>query len=142
MILIVTFINLLVIAIVVAIHYETLLRISIILPKLAIRARSKVIVGIIGAFIAHTVEIWVFGITYYFMLRSNKFGGLNGIESESLLDCVYFSIINYTSIGYGDIIPTGDLRFLAGLEGLIGLLLISWTAAFMYNEMRLYWNDS
>jgi len=142
MIFVITVVNLFVIAIVVTVHYEALLRISIILPKLAIRARSKVIVGIIGAFTAHMLEIWIFGFTYFFMLRSDKFGGLSGIEDENLLDCVYFSIINYTSIGYGDIIPTGHIRFLAGLEGLIGLLLISWTAAFMYNEMRLYWKDN
>ena len=142
MIYVITVINLFVVAIAVAVHYEALLRISIVLPKLNVRARSKVIVGIIGAFIAHMIEIWIFGFTYLFMLNSNKFGGLRGIEDVNLLDCVYFSLINYTSIGYGDIIPVGHIRFLAGLEGLIGLLLIAWTAAFMYNEMRLYWKDN
>jgi hypothetical protein len=40
-------------------------------------------------------------------------------------DCLYFSIITYTTVGYGDIHAIGDLRFLAGIEGLVGLTLTS-----------------
>ena len=47
--------------------------------------------------------------------------------------------INYTTLGYGDITPHGLVRFTAGLEALTGLLLIAWTASFMYYEIRKYW---
>ena len=30
------------------------------------------------------------------------------------MDCVYFSFTAYTTLGFGDIVPHGDLRFLAG----------------------------
>jgi hypothetical protein len=30
----------------------------------------------------------------------------------------------------GDVFPLGDMRIAAGLEALIGLVLIAWTAAF------------
>ena len=33
-----------------------------------------------------------------------------------------------------------DLRFLSGLEALAGLVLITWTASFLYYEMQRYWN--
>jgi hypothetical protein len=45
----------------------------------------------------------------------------------------------YTSLGIGDIVPVGNLRFLAGLETLTGLVLITWTASFMYIEMQRFW---
>lgn len=38
---------------------------------------------------------------------------------------VYFCIITFTTIGYGDIKPTGLLQIYAGLEGLFGVLLMS-----------------
>ena len=39
-------------------------------------------------------------------------------------DLLYFASVNYTTLGYGDILPHGDLRLLAGLEALNGMLLI------------------
>lgn len=41
------------------------------------------------------------------------------------VDTLHFSLVNYTSLGLGDIYPTGHLRFLAGVEPLNGFLLIS-----------------
>ena len=41
-------------------------------------------------------------------------------------DALYLSLVNLTSLGYGDIVPTGDvLRFLGPLETLIGLGLLT-----------------
>jgi len=48
------------------------------------------------------------------------------------VDTLYFSLVNYTSLGLGDIYPTGHLRFLAGVESLNGFLLISCSAALIY----------
>lgn len=132
-------INIVVIAIAVGIHYEALYRLSVTMPKLSIRYRYRVIVGMIGAFIAHAVEVWLFAFTYLFVIRSGRFGGINGLADPDLMDCVYFSFVNYTTLGYGDITPYGLVRFTAGLEALTGLLLIAWTASFMYYEIRKYW---
>ena len=52
---------------------------------------------------------------------------------------VLVSFTVYTSLGFGDIVPIGDLRFLCGLESLIGLVMIAWSASFMYMEMRKNW---
>ena len=48
---------------------------------------------------------------------------------------------NYTTVGYGDIEPQGSLRFLAGIEALTGLSLITWSASFMFMEMTQFWNE-
>jgi hypothetical protein len=52
---------------------------------------------------------------------------------------LYFSSETYTTLGFGDIYPTGALRMICGIESLIGLLMVSWTASFTYLEMRRYW---
>jgi len=36
-------------------------------------------------------------------------------------------------------VPSGPLRFMAGMEALTGLVLIGWTASFMYLQMRRVW---
>lgn len=43
----------------------------------------------------------------------------------SYLDSLYFSLITYATVGYGDIHPIGDLRLLSGIEGMLGVILTS-----------------
>ena len=45
------------------------------------------------------------------------------------------------SLGFGDISPYGSLRFMTALETLTGLLLIAWTASFIYLEMQATWDE-
>jgi Ion channel len=127
------------IAVAVVIHYEILRALSVAIPKWPIQHRLKVVMGLLGALTAHVIEIWVFGFGYYFLAMNPAFGNLVGNYAHSLLDSVYFSFVMYTSLGIGDIVPVGNLRFLAGLETLTGLVLITWTASFMYIEMQRFW---
>lgn len=132
-------INLLVCFSAVLIHHETLILLSKYIPRLS-TPRYRVLAALLGILIAHVAAIWVFGLVYYFSHYAEAFGGLGGSFDGSLLDSVYFSFSSYTSLGFGDIVPSGDLRFLCGLEALLGLVLIAWTASFLYMEMQQNWN--
>lgn len=132
-------INTFVISLCVLVHYEMLARTTSILPKLSIMPRLKVLIGICSSLIAHVIEIWIFAIAYYLMIEWGKFGKLAGSIEHNLIDYAYYSFVTYTSLGLGDIIPTDDLRFLTGLEALTGLVLIAWSASFLYMEMQNYW---
>ena len=134
-------VNAVIVAIAVLVHYEALYHLSNILPKLHVRRRFRVLFGVFGAMIAHTVEIWLFAFGFYFLIKTGHFGTLAGEFSNTLMDCVYFSFVAYTSLGLGDIYPIGYLRFLTGLEVLTGLVLITWTASFMFIEMQKFWKD-
>lgn len=133
--------NTLLVAIAVLIHFEALNQLSILIPKLSIRHRLRVLIGVFGAILAHVIEIWVFAFGYYFMIGQPGFGALLGSFNHSLMDCAYFSFLSFTTLGFGDIIATGDIRFLAGLEALTCLVLITWTASFMFIEMEKQWKD-
>lgn len=134
-------INSLLVAIAVLIHFEALDILSVTIPKLRVKHRFRVLFGVFGALFAHVIEIWLFAFAYYFKIRSGYFGTLEGKFDKSLMDCSYFSFTSYTSLGFGDIQPTGDIRFLTGLEALTGLVLIAWTASFMFLEMQKLWRD-
>ena len=104
--------------------------------------RFRIVAGVLGAMLAHSIEIWIFALAYYFMHGHGHFGDLIGNFTGSLLDCAYFSFTVFTTLGFGDIEPTGPLRFMAGLESLTGLLLIAWTASFLFYEMQRFWGES
>jgi Ion channel len=52
---------------------------------------------------------------------------------------LYFSVETFTSTGFGDILPSGPVRMVAGAEALNGLLLIGWSASFTYLAMERFW---
>lgn len=134
-------INGMVIVLAVVIHYEVLYRLSKIIPGLNIRYRFRVLYGVLGAMVAHVIEIWLFALAFYFWHHSSRHGRLEGNFDGSMMDSAYFSLTTYTTVGYGDVEPIGDLRFLAGLEGLTGLVLITWSASFLFIEMQKFWNN-
>ncbi|MGG3914074.1 potassium channel family protein [Rossellomorea vietnamensis] len=74
-----------------------------------------------------------FAVLYYALSFDNpmlKISSPSGKPVEhSFLNYLYYSGVTILSVGYGDYIPTGHLRFFALLEAAIGLLLP--TAYFM-----------
>lgn len=136
------FANTLVVVIAVLVHYEMLNLLSQVLPKLRIRPRFAVVIGVLGSITAHITEILMFGLAFFIMLNNGNFGSLSGNYYGTFFDCAYFSFTNYTTLGYGDIVPHGHLRFLAGVEAVTGLVLITWSASFMFIEMQRFWRSS
>lgn len=135
-------INSVIVAIVVVIHYEFLYRLTTLMPQIHIKHRFRIILGVFGALTAHAIEVWIFAITYYFMCLNDGWGRLEGNFNGSLMDCVYFSFTTFTTLGFGDIQPIGDIRYLIGIESLTGLVLITWTASFLFFEMQRYWDSN
>ncbi len=133
-------INSLVIVLVILIHYEFLYRMSHAIPKMKIKHRFRIVFGVLGALIAHSIEVWLFAMVYYLLPWFENLGNLAGDFDGSLMDSAYFSYTTYTTLGFGDIQPHGAIRHFVGLESLTGLLLITWTASFLYFEMQRYWN--
>ena len=67
------------------------------------------------------------------------FGGFGGSFGGNVSDFLYFSAVNYTSLGYGDIHPLGSIRAIAVTEALTGLMMIAWSASFTYLKMEQIW---
>jgi Ion channel len=134
-------VNLFVVGLAVLMHYEFLHRITLLLPKLKMRHRFRIVMGVFVALTAHAVEVWVFAIAFFLMHRTVGWGKLEGNFDGSLMDCAYFSFTTFSTLGTGDIAPHGDLRFLVGLEALTGFVLITWTASFLFLEMTRYWDE-
>ena len=123
------------------IHYEILYRLSSFIPKMRIKHRFRIVAGVFGALIAHAIEIWIFALAYYYKIQTPGWGSLEGNTAGTIWDCAYFSFTTFTTLGFGDIVPLGNVRYLTGIESLTGLVLITWTASFLYFEMQRYWDE-
>ena len=121
------------------IHYESLRGMSFALPRMAMPVSMKLMSVILGAFIAHASHMLLYALAFFWLSRHPDLGTLGSTGLPSLATCLYFSAETYTSLGYGDVVPSGPLRLLAGLETLNGLLLIGWTASYTYLSMERFW---
>ena len=138
----ITFVNMIVVALAVQIHYQFLFRISSQLPKLKLVHRHRMVIGVCLSLVAHAIEVWLFAFVYYFLHHADGWGYLDGNFSGTLRDCVYFSFAVYTTLGFGDIQANGLMRFVTGFEALTGLVLIAWTASYLYFELQRPWGAS
>lgn len=132
--------NSIIVGLTVIFHYEALSRIGWVITKMKMFSQIRLMFGVMLAIIAHAVEVGFFALAYYVMHHEEGFGTLVGNFDGSFIDALYFSFTVFTTVGFGDIEPSGTLRFLTGVEGLTGLVLITWTASFLYVEMQRYWN--
>lgn len=121
------------------IHYEVLRGLSVMLPGLGIKPRARLIVVILVTFVAHLFEIALYAFAIYALVRFGGQGSLGDSSRFSFDVSLYFSAETYTSLGYGDVVPGGALRLLAGVEALNGLLLIGWSASYTYIAMERFW---
>ena len=127
------------IALTTLIHYEFLRGFSARLPALLIPGRTKLLVVVFGMFLAHALEIAVYGIALLLLLKYAGVGTLTAPGGATLTTCLYFSAETYTSLGFGDVTPLGPVRLLSGVETLNGLLLIGWSASYLYIAMERFW---
>jgi hypothetical protein len=128
-----------IIALVVFLHYETLRGCIQFLPRLAHRRRRRVALLILIILATHAAEIWLFALGYYYLLTFEGLGELAGAAPGVLADYVYYSSMVYTTVGFGEIIPRGPIRFMSGMEALTGLVMITWSASFTFLEMQRDW---
>jgi hypothetical protein len=137
-------ISVLLVIVCVLLHYEVLRMLSVMLMKMKALHRVRVLVLILGLFATHTVEVWVYAAAYGVVDGWDTFGHLAHSSSAvplNWLDYVYFSFVTYTTVGYGDFVPVGPIRFIAATEALNGWVLLGWSASFTFLEMQRFWRE-
>ncbi len=124
----------------VLLHYESLRILSRLLMKLETIPRLRVVFLILGLIIVHQAEVWIWAWGYFGASFYPSLGQLVG-GAHTLMTFVYFSASTYTTLGFGDIVPEGPIRFLSATEAILGLVLVGWSTAFTFLEMQRFWKD-
>lgn len=74
---------------------------------------------------AHILEIGVWAIVY---------DVLNAVPQRG--SAFYFAFVNYTTLGYGDLLPVEYWRVLGPMAAMNGILLFGWSTAVIYDVLR------
>jgi hypothetical protein len=75
--------------------------------------------------IAHTVEAVVWALVYW---------TISAAPPGS--DLLYFSFVNYTTLGYGDILPVPAWRLTGPITAMNGILMFGWSTAVLFEVLR------
>jgi hypothetical protein len=76
----------------------------------------------------HLVEISVWALYYYWK------GAIADVDAA-----LYFSVVTYTTTGYGDIVLPEPWRLVGGVEALTGILMCGWSTGFFFAVVsRMY----
>lgn len=131
----------LVVVLCVVLHYEALSRLTGLLKRIRMPARPRILLLIFSILLTHVVEIWIFGAAYFYLVSTDGHGSLLANHSIGLFDSVYYSAVCFTTLGLGDVVPEGAVRFMSGTEALTGFVLIAWSASFTFVEMERFWKQ-
>jgi len=81
-------------------------------------------------FLVSVIEVLVWSATYLWL------GALEGIEKAT-----YFSMVTFTTLGYGEIVLEEQWRLLASFEAANGIIMFGWTTAIVLATVqRIYFN--
>lgn len=75
----------------------------------------------VGAIVlTHSIQVWMWAASFLVL------GALNTLETA-----LYFSLLTYTTLGYGDITLGADFRLFGGFAAVTGLLTFGISTAFL-----------
>ena len=86
---------------------------------------STMVAAVLVLMAAHTLEVIVWALVYFVADAAPAGAGL-----------VYFAFVNYTTLGYGDIIPVERWQLLGPITAMNGVLLFGWSTAVIFEVLR------
>jgi len=86
---------------------------------------ATIVVGVMFVMLVQTANVWVWAVSFYVM-------GVF-IHFEPAL---YFSLVSYSTLGFGDIVLDEKWRLLSGMAAANGLLCFGWSTAYLVELVR------
>lgn len=77
----------------------------------------------------HIVHSLIWAGAFYFIPKVQA-------DFTNFMEIVYFSIVTFTTLGYGDITINSEWKLLSGIEAINGIMLIGWSTALMFSMIQ------
>jgi Ion channel len=74
---------------------------------------------------AHTIEVMVWSLAYALVSAAP--------DGANLVD---FAFVNYTTLGYGDVVPLVRWRLLGPMTAMNGVLMFGWSTALIFAVLQ------
>ena len=122
-------------------HHYGLLAIRAGMPHPNNSPQGAIIAVFLGLLTLHTLEILAFAVVYRGLLTWGEFGGFSGTYDGSWRGLIYFSGINFATLGYTQIEANGPMRMINMMQSLGGFMVLTWSATFLYSVCERAWHE-
>ena len=122
-------------------HHYGLLAVRGMKPNSNESPQAAIMVAFLGLLTLHTIEILAFAVVYWTLLGWGGFGDLGGSYDASWGGLIYFSGINFATLGYTQIETGGSIRMINMMQSLGGFMVLTWSATFLYSVCERAWRD-
>ena len=85
-------------------------------------------------FLAIVIEAWLWAMLYLFHPLMTML--------PDLQTSFYFSMVTFTTLGYGDVVLTGHWRTLASIQAANGVIVFGWTTALIFVFIQRVYNKA
>ncbi|MGB3625445.1 MAG: hypothetical protein WA989_06450 [Henriciella sp.] len=119
-------------------HHFGILCVHNCMPRLKHQTHRAVLTAFLGLLILHTLEICAWAAAYAVMLDGEWFGTLGGVYTGSAEDLIYFSGMNFVTLGFTQLTADGPIRIISMMQSLGGFMILTWSATFIYSV----WQDA
>lgn len=89
-------------------------------PRGPFQSLRLISVGFSLVLLAHTIQVWLWAGSFMYLGTFSNFS-----------DAIYFSIVTYTTVGYGDVTVGGGFRVYGAMAAITGLLNFGLSTAFL-----------
>jgi hypothetical protein len=87
---------------------------------------SCMMIGVVSILMAaHAAEVGVWALAYAML----------GVTPETA-SALYFAFVNYTTLGYGDVLPVKRWQLLGPITAMNGVLMFGWSTAVIFEVLR------
>jgi voltage-gated potassium channel len=84
-----------------------------------------------GTICIHSLEIWLWAFLYLYL----DIQAVRDLETS-----IYFSMVSFTTVGYGDVVLEPYDRILSGMQATSGMLLFGWSTAYIFEVISVTYN--
>ena len=122
-------------------HHYGLMAVRRAQPRSDSRPQAAIMVTFMGLLVLHTLEILAFAAVYRALLGWGSLGELDGAFDGSWGGLIYFSGINFATLGYTQIETGGPIRMINMMQSLGGFMVLTWSATFLYSVCEAAWSE-
>ena len=123
----------------VVLHYEGLRLISQVTLSHRQIGRPLMMLVVFGVILLHVLDIALYGTGFWVAGTQWHLGSLHSSRPLEHWDYLYFAAEAFPCLGLGDVFPIGDLRALASVEALNGVIVLGWSGSFTFLMMQRLW---
>ncbi len=86
---------------------------------------AAIVTGVMFVMVVHSVQVWIWAMTFHVV------GAF-----ESMEPALYFSLVCFSTVGFGEITLGPDWRLLSALTAANGFISFGWSTAYMVELVR------